>query len=86
MSYKSVSSLAVAMLLALSLANPALADHVGHSNVDHSALGAHPDNSRRYKSIQNVPEPSSILLFAAGLIGLIGIGRRSQKQNTPNKS
>lgn len=46
MSYKSVSSLAVAMLLALSLASPALAGHVGHSDVDHGALGADPDNAR----------------------------------------
>ena len=45
MSHKTVSSLAIAMVLALSLASPALADHVGGSDAEHGKGGSH-DNSR----------------------------------------
>ena len=45
MSHKTVSSLAIAMVLALSLASPALADHVGRSDAEHGKGGSH-ENSR----------------------------------------
>jgi hypothetical protein len=47
----------------------------------HLALGCGNDNLMGAGSTPPVPEPSTVLLLGAGLIGLVGLGRKKARRN-----
>ena len=59
----------------------------GNSNVpifyDVAFVGGTYDQQGRYATAIKAPEPASLLLFGAGLIGLAGIGMRRRRKDGP---